>query len=324
MCKISIIIPIYNSEKYLTHCLDSILKQTYQDFEVILVNDGSTDNSAKICDNYTITDARFKVIHKQNQGVSIARNTGISYAKGEYISFIDSDDWIENDYLKNMINIATSSADLIVSGVIYDYSIENHKTKTVKDNIFNICDSNFFHELVKSRLLFGPVAKLYKTDIIKSKKIKFPEDISYGEDRLFNYEYLKYVTKIATINSCNYHYIMHNSGSLSSKKYSNMFALEYDQWVKLHDLYEFHENLTIENKTDLYEELFWIINDNIFTQNQNIKYKHIKEILSVPHLTECKRFKDSINYNKFVKWCIFNRNHILLYLLLSITKLCKK
>ena len=145
MCKISIIIPIYNSEKYLTHCLDSILKQTYQDFEVILVNDGSTDNSAKICDNYTITDARFKVIHKQNQGVSIARNTGISYAKGEYISFIDSDDWIENDYLKNMINVADSSSDIIISGAICDYTDKQSKKLSVKDNNFNISDSNKFH-----------------------------------------------------------------------------------------------------------------------------------------------------------------------------------
>ena len=100
---ISIIVPVYNVEKYLNRCLDSIINQSFINFELILINDGSTDKSGKICDKYAQIDKRVRVIHKKNEGVSLTRNLGINIAKGDYITFIDSDDWIEQDFLKKAI-----------------------------------------------------------------------------------------------------------------------------------------------------------------------------------------------------------------------------
>ncbi len=324
MCKISIVIPVYNSEKYLVRCLDSISRQSFGDFEVILVNDGSTDNSAQICDEYVRKDFRYKVIHCKNNGVSVARNIGIDNASGLYISFIDSDDWVENDYLKSMIDVANSSADIIVSGVICDYRDGSRKMLSMNDCVLSICNSQFFHDLVKSRLLFGPVAKLYKTEILKRNNLKFLTDISYGEDRLFNYDYMRHVTTIAVVNGCNYHYIMQNSNSLTSKSYHNMFDLEYGQWVALLDMYEFHRNLTQEAKHDMYAELFWIINDNLFKAGECVKLDYVKRVLSIPQISDCKKFCRDINYNSVVKWCIFERKYLILYFLLIALKLWKK
>ena len=125
---VSIIIPIYNSEKYLKKCIDSILEQKYNNLEIILINDGSTDNSGKICDSLAIEDKRIKVIHKLNEGVSIARNKGLEMAKGEYIFFIDSDDYIDENIIKDMISY---SRDYDIVKVSYKF-IENGKiTKVV-------------------------------------------------------------------------------------------------------------------------------------------------------------------------------------------------
>src|SRR5690606_27364966 len=118
MPKVSVIIPVYNAEKYLRECLDSVLAQTFTDFEVLLINDGSTDASGKICDEYAEKDSRIKVFHKENGGVSSARNLGLDNAKGEWISFVDSDDTIEQETLATLAN---EVKDLDIDGVIFGY-----------------------------------------------------------------------------------------------------------------------------------------------------------------------------------------------------------
>ena len=323
MSKISIVVPVFNSELDLRRCLDSISRQSYDDFEVILVNDGSTDNSAQICDEYVGKDSRYKVIHCKNSGVSIARNIGIDNASGKYISFIDSDDWVEGDFLKKMVDAVESSVDIIISGVVCDYSDGSCKDLLVDDSISDISSSKNFHRLVKSRLLYGPVAKLYKSDIIKLNNIKFQKGLNYGEDRLFNYEYMRYVTTVATVGGCRYHYVMHNSNSLTSRIYHNMFDLEYVQWHALYDIYQFHGNLTNEAKSDIYSELFLIINDNIFDSVQRGDYKLVKRILSIPDISDCKTVCHKIKCNPILKWCIFERKALSLYFIIFLIKLCK-
>ena len=119
MVSITVIVPIYNVEKYLKRCIESILNQTFKDFELLLLNDGSTDSSGKICDIYASKDNRIVVRHKKNQGVSTTRNLGIDIAKGEYITFIDSDDWIEKDYLEKMYSkIKEMNVPLLITGYI--------------------------------------------------------------------------------------------------------------------------------------------------------------------------------------------------------------
>ncbi len=129
--KISVIVPAYNAEKTLHRCVDSILAQTFEDFELILVDDGSKDSSGRICDEYAAKDSRIRVVHKSNGGVSSARNAGLDIASGEYVAFIDSDDYIDNDYL---LSFTRYNADLIVSGA---KTISNNKTITIQSHSLN-------------------------------------------------------------------------------------------------------------------------------------------------------------------------------------------
>lgn len=149
--KISCIVPVYNVEKYLRRCVDSILNQTFTDFELILVDDGSLDNSPAICDEYAVKDSRIKVIHKVNGGVSSARNVGLDVAKGEWICFVDSDDLIEADYMQKMYEAAiNNNSDFIMCGIqqIAGYeTLKNNYKKKIKKIQFVKIDVNFFKKL---------------------------------------------------------------------------------------------------------------------------------------------------------------------------------
>lgn len=327
MAEISIIIPVYNSSKYLEKCFESIRLQTFTDFEVIAINDGSTDNSGNICDKFALLDTRFKIIHKKNEGVSVARNTGIEQSCGRYITFIDSDDWIDEDYLHNLDNESYNNADLVVSGIIREYNDSSQKNLNICDKFFSSREASWLHILVKSRLLFGPCNKLYKTSIIKDYNLTFPLNISYGEDRIFNYEYLKHVSTIRTISYSGYHYRQSSGNSLTTISRINMFELEYSQWQLLNEAYKNKEAFNQEVQQDQYIDLFWIIHDNIFANRlQGIKYLHvyIKKLLTTPEISNIKRFEDQIKYNKIIKYCILNRKSLLLHSVIQILNLCKK
>ncbi len=327
MAEISIIVPVYNSSKYLEKCFESIMIQTYNDFEVIVINDGSTDNSGNICDKYALLDTRFKVIHKKNEGVSIARNTGIEQSCGKYITFIDSDDWIDEDYLQNLYNESYNKADLVVSGIICEYNDNSQRILNISDKFFSSREASWLHKLVKSRLLFGPCNKLYKTSIIKGYKLSFPLNISYGEDRIFNYEYLKYVSTIRTISYSGYHYRQSSGNSLTTISRTNMFELEYSQWQLLNEAYKNKEAFNQEVQQDQYIELFWIIHDNIFANRKigrSSFYAYITKVLSIPEISGIRPYAELISYNRVIKYSILNRCSGLLYLYIQLLNLCKK
>ena len=181
MSKISIIVPVYKVEKYLERCLDSIIAQTFTDWECILIDDGSPDNSGKICDEYAKKDERFVVIHQENAGVSVARNAGLDIAKGEYITFVDSDDWVENSFLEEQYNdIISGDYDICICGFV-------GKGK----NKHKVLNGSFSKRLMFSSKGFGGFSFLR---IIHRRIIgieKFNQNITYLEDtdffyRLFN------------------------------------------------------------------------------------------------------------------------------------------
>ena len=222
MYKISVIVPIYNSEKYISKCIESILKQSYSNFELILVDDGSLDNSLFICKNYE-RDKRVKIIQQDNQGVSKARNIGISIATGEWITFIDSDDEIEENMLDTMVQeLKDEEIDFIFTGFKKFYFSEKGLKKQEKyscnSKIMYIKD--FFNNIslyLENCLLQGPCEKLFKKEILNKYNIFFPEDMSYGEDTYFVYDYLKYINKISCINQMFYHYnVYEKKDSLNS------------------------------------------------------------------------------------------------------------
>ena len=229
MSSVSVIVPVYNVEKYLKRCVDSILAQSFADFELILVDDGSTDGSGLICDELAKTDNRITVQHNPNQGVSAARNNGIEAATGEWITFIDSDDYVLPDYLLSLYQGALEScADLVVTGIKHVF--ENAPDKVIvrewpaivvqKENL----DVLFEKEILQYQK--GPVIKLFKKDIIKKNDLCFNERLSRGEDALFVYEYLLYSNIISVVPGANYIY-NRRDGSLLSQQLASYEAELY-------------------------------------------------------------------------------------------------
>lgn len=187
---LSIIVPVYNSDEYLERCIRSILCQTFTDFELLLIDDGSIDNSNQICNEYARNDVRIRVFHKQNGGVSSARNMGLDNAKGEWITFVDSDDWLSPDYLMNLYACVNENVDLIIaySATVLlsgDIIMKEHGTGWVYDDNFSDLFSKY--EMYNNTTCW---AKLYKTSCIKNNKIRFNESMSMGEDTAFLYNYL--------------------------------------------------------------------------------------------------------------------------------------
>ena len=218
---ISIVIPVYNVEKYLRQCLDSVLNQTFQDFELLLMDDGSTDRSSFICDEYALKDNRIKVVHQENSGVSNARNNGISLARGQWITFIDSDDWVDPDYLENFESEG-SDCDLIVQGLKY---YDNRNGQFFKYIKVNNCELNGPKQklLVAENKILNlgyPVAKLYRNTVI-ANRVSFNTNISFHEDHIFVLDTFNLSEKIKLVNSVSYNYrYYHTNDSLSSKKHS--------------------------------------------------------------------------------------------------------
>ncbi|MCQ2381250.1 MAG: glycosyltransferase, partial [Acidaminococcaceae bacterium] len=198
MKKISIIVPVYKAEKFLCECIDSILCQTYKNLEVILVDDGSPDNSGMICDKYAQSDSRIKVVHQQNGGAGKARNAGIDKATGDYIMFLDSDDWMEYDMAEKLvIALEKNNADQVRCGCYY-VSPQNKDRVTFKSN--KILEAETYGEIMESEysgvLWTVPWNAIYRRKIIKN--VKFPEGY-INEDNYFSPMYVYYCKKIVLL-----------------------------------------------------------------------------------------------------------------------------
>lgn len=210
--KVSIIVPVYNAEKFLHRCIDNILSQKFEDFELLLVNDGSKDSSGFICDEYAQKDQRIHVIHKGNGGASSARNVGLSAAQAEYIAFSDADDWMEDHWLSSMVeNIGDT--DLVITGYV------NHESGSVvnktlslatysKDRMADACFT-----LLNSSQMGFLWSMLFRSSIIKSNYILMDENMVLQEDLDFILRFLNYSNSFKTIDSCPYHYYCINKFS---------------------------------------------------------------------------------------------------------------
>lgn len=238
---ISIIIPLYNKEKDIYKCLDSILLQSYIAFEVLIIDDGSFDNSAKICLDFCSRDDRFKYYKKINGGVSSARNYGLNKAKYEYIVFIDADDYVEKKYLESLIN---NKSDLVVegfktkeNGIISEYHIFNNKYN--KDEILKLLMQKEI-----TNIFSVPYLKLYRMKYIKENNIKFNEKLNFGEDFDFVLKYLDVITgEITLVDKC-YYINRIEDGSLSRKDVSNI-------WEQLITIYASIKKIYINNEDAL-------------------------------------------------------------------------
>ena len=225
---ISVIVPVYNSEFYLKKCVKSILSQTFRDIEVILVDDGSADKSGLLCDRLAAEDDRVKVIHKANGGVSSARNVGMNAASGQYLAFVDADDWLPVRALEKLYNCISAPEDPdfcfgnfmyvgVLSRTVCDYSHELICTRDDADNFVE-----YLYMLENSHTCWG---KLYKSEIIKNHNLLFRESVSLGEDTLFLFEYLCCCNRFAMVPDVVYCYSKLVPSSASSRYFPSINRL---------------------------------------------------------------------------------------------------
>lgn len=283
MPQVSIIIPVYNSEKYLRMTIESLLNQTYKDFEIILVDDGSVDASGKLCDDLSLTDRRIVVIHKENGGVSSARNVGIENARGELISFVDHDDYVFSDYLMTMVN-EIEEYDLLQSFSLGGprntiktckrFALD--KTKTLRcikgdngDVVFPEVDMNNMATIWN---------QLYKKEVIDKYQLRFRSIQS--ENELFSYEYMMYANSIKKIHYQGYFFVC-NMDSLGSK---HNYIAEYNYIELMENIYsrliscwEIKDKDYIEKtKIRIANRLVYYVLKGYFVDTQVSKYERLK------------------------------------------------
>ncbi len=239
---ISVIVPVYNVEPYLVKCLDSIINQTFKDLEIIIIDDGSTDQCGSICDSYACSDSRIKVFHTENRGISSVRNLGIENARGEYVGFVDSDDWIEPDMYEILLNKAIETgADIVECGFIREFSEESREIKYKNKNM---TVSEAITCLLNGELFNAVWNKLWKKNCIGN--IRF-SDSKVFEDILFTSRVFVNSNEVCSIDSVKYHYLQRNS-SLSNKHNSDNLE---KYWSSQKERYDFLLNSFDEKNNKL-------------------------------------------------------------------------
>lgn len=218
MPAISVIVPVYKVEKYINKCIDSILEQTFIDFELLLVDDGSPDNCGAICDTYAQRDKRVKVIHKENGGLSDARNVALDVMQGEYVFFVDSDDWITNDALETMYSaLRRTGAEVATGNIISVYEDGKEKTLYSPTSVETILKGE---ELLTTLLRPNACNRLYKAEIFKN--LRYPVERLY-EDAFVYHKILAQIDSMVLTGKCSYFYLVRN-GSIMNSKYNIKFT----------------------------------------------------------------------------------------------------
>ena len=220
---ISVIIPIYKAEVFLPRCLDSLKAQDYKEWEAILVDDGSPDNSGSICDSYAVDDSRFRVVHKVNGGVSSARNSGLNLAKGEWISFCDADDYLLPDYLSSMIG---SKADMVLCGFTSPYGMNYCPESRFWDK--SAIRKHLVQLMHNEYTIYVPWGKLIRRKIVEENNLLFNTKLRLSEDTIFVYNYLAYCNSVEFIHNQSYYY----DGVPGGEK--NKYALTWNEMIVMY------------------------------------------------------------------------------------------
>ena len=298
--KISIIVPVYNVENYLERCVESILKQTYTNFELLLINDGSTDKSGELCDQLVSKNGNIKVFHLENAGVSNARNVGIQNSTGEWITFVDSDDFITNDYLETLIS-AVDGDDSIGFSIGRLHHIKNGQITELP--VFTGKEEKWSTEqtmrelLTTSKTSFFPVAKLFKREIISD--FIFNTDYHLAEDALFLTEILLKTKCTSVFIDKPIYYYDHRQGSATTSVNTHVFDTIEVYKIIVSDVFQIFPQL----KTDLVNRECWsyitVYDKIIFTESDQYRTEknklrkwisnHLSEILKDPYFTNFRK-----------------------------------
>ena len=267
--KISIIIPVYNAEKELAICIQSILAQTYTDFELLLVDDGSTDSSGVICDRYAELDSRVRVFHKKNGGASSARNVGLDNARGEFIGFVDADDYVLPEFLSNFINICNGE-DLLIQGIIPDYSISSEYIIKKASIDYSGIVQDWLIGSSGCEMLGSLCNKLIKRYVIETNKLRLNETYKYREDEEFLLRYLTLSKTIRSTSRSGYVYLIPNSNKYNEAVNLPVINSMYRSVVLI---FESANTVTDFYQTQLLEE--WL---SVFRKNSSSAIKFTPEL----------------------------------------------
>lgn len=232
--ELSVIIPVYNGERYLRQCLDSVLRQSIKDMEIICVDDGSTDGSGRILDQYAAMDARIQVIHKKNGGLVQARKTRIQKAQGKYTGYVDSDDWIESEMYEVLWEIAEQyQADLVCSGYIWDKGTPVEFYDGFPEGLYQNRDLDILREQIffcesrrETGILPSLCNKLFRTSILKKVQMIVPDGVSNCEDRICTVAYMLKAEKVYILKKAFYHYVFHKESMIHQEDESYLDKLE--------------------------------------------------------------------------------------------------
>ena len=293
MTEISVIIPVYNTEKYLSKCIESVLCQTFKDFELILVDDGSTDRSGVICDYYELSDKRVRTIHKSNEGVSGARNTGLAHAKGRYITFVDSDDYIEETWLNGLYDsMEKNHSDLVYAnydrvdedGNIIYFSTHENRYKLISNPEEKI---QYILDTLKGGLGWEVCFRLFRRDLIKQNCLKFCETCSgFAEDMGFVLSYILYCNNYCSTDLRGYKYLVRNDSAMESSK-------DIIQFNPLNEVSKsIHSYFIKSSCKDLENRFFPLIHFGIM-------YDQYRRLINKGQLKELKRELDKIRDQQY-------------------------
>ena len=277
MIKISVIVPVYNTELYLENCLNSLVNQSLKDIEIILINDGSTDNSEKISNKYLKKHKNIKYIYKKNTGQGDSRNLGIKLSKGEFICFVDSDDYIDTNMLEKLYNeVGKSNAE-----IVYCRSFFVYENDFVSENFMDAKTSQ------KKFIInnFGPCAKIIKKSIITENNLYFPKLRAYEDISVVPLWGMN-ASKIAFVDECLYYYLMRNGSTMKQLKYSE----------KLLDIFQALDNLSLNMGEDFDMELEWIFIENLL-HAASLRFLSFKKYSLIDKVSDIMRLKYP-NYNK--------------------------
>lgn len=292
---ISIIVPIYNVELYLDECIESIINQTYSNLEIILIDDGSVDNSGKICDKYAKKDKRIRVIHKKNSGVSDSRNYGIKISNGQYIAFIDSDDYVENNYIEVLYtSILDYNADISIVGYNKVYNSKFEKIE-LSDKKTLLSSEEFLIKLLNVQTSYGFChMKLYKKSILSN--VLFLTNLKVGEDALFNMEICKNIKSVVINEDVLYNYRFHSNSVV--RKYDPQYVDKYQTAMEKTSEYinkNYKNNAEIKKNLSNYiaYHLLLICVNYCFNPNNTNKYKSLKSVCKI------NLFKEAIKNSNY-------------------------
>ena len=316
MIDISIIVPVFNSEKFLNKCIESIINQTFHNYELILINDGSTDNSGIICDKYAKIYPFVSVIHQKNAGVSVARNVGLEASSGNYIMFCDSDDYVESNWCEIMFNTIEKNPNC---SVVCNFCKENTSYSKAIPKINK--DSNFinkqyysYFEIYKLGVSFSVCGKIFNRDLIDKLKLRFEVGRPFGEDTLFSIKYMSHFKNFVLVPDVLYHYV-DNSCSASYKYYAN----KYEYILPLFSMrLELIEKKEISNFCDAYFFILMDLLKNTMDSRSDMsilkKFKQNNKIMNTKEFRQCVELMSGEKESKLFLKIIKKHNYYLLWM----------